>query len=579
MPDYKKSVARLSVGSKQVGTAWLITPQFACTANHCFKVTGTSGNIVLNFKGTNVSATVEDYDKDLDVAILRLNTEISTVHPLECIGRPTNDIPNQPWLGYGFPPDVIDFDEDDDGIVIGGKIRNFASMIGTSPRIQVRCEEGGDVAEGTFSNLCGISGGPIVVRTNEDFSPDFVVGLLSRHRRESDDTFFCVPVDVILNRFPVLSRDAQIKSWDASRRVITLVANGDGSFESNLDDQMLEAVWQSGLKGFYCKIDCEICKRFSDAVERLIVHAKTEDGQPPLELQFSNAALWNSQCQSAGSEWVPLESNTAGRIGDSYSFLEIRSPYLPKGGVLHQSINELTESIQAACDRWVMKHLPRKVDAIFDDPRGHLRYVIADETVAAMKDLWEVWKVSLKSPVQQRRFFALMITHDGTHPVEARAVGAGPRTLDRCILHSIGFSLAICAALSDRLHAVRADAPGNLGDDRLSGHSSGIETIGGMQLQDRHRFTQWQTAVVILPHLKGSYETFASMPETLEKEVYSTPMSITHDPDSTFVINQDAALMRALEGGLQQLRNLLDDRFREIDRLQQRSIDDATNVA
>lgn len=579
MPDYKKSVARLSVDSTQVGTAWLITPQFACTANHCFKDTGISGNIVLNFDGTVVSATVEDHDGDLDVAILRLKTEIPTVQPLECIGRPTNDSPNQPWLGYGFPPDVIEYDKPDGGIVIGGEIRNLTSLDGTSTRIQLECREGGHVAEGSYSDLCGVSGGPVVIRTDEQHSPDFVLGILSRHRRGRDDTFFCVPVDVILNRFDFLSPDARIKSWDATRRVVNLVANSDGTFESNLDDQLLESVWQSGLNGFYCNIDCEICMRFSDAVERIIVHANTEDGQDPLELQFVNAGLWSSQCQSAGNDWVPLESNSSGRIGDSYSFVEIRSPHLPRGGHLHRTIQEVTESIQAACDRWVMRHLEPKVNAIFGDPRGQLRYIIAAETVAAMKDLWKAWKNSLDSHVQQRRFFSLMITHDGTHPVEERAVGAGPRTLDRCILSSIGFSLAICAALSERLHVVRSDTPGNLGDDRLSGHSSGIETINGMQLQDRDRFTKWHTEVVILPHLKGNYETFASMQETLEKEVYSTPMSITHDPDSTFVINQDPALMRALGGGLKQLRDLLEDRFREIDRLQQRSIDDATDVA
>lgn len=579
MLDYKKSVARLSVGSTQIGTAWLITPQFACTAYHCFKDTGTGGDIVLDFGGAIVSASLEDCDTEMDVAILRLGSDAQGIQPLQCIGRPTNDVPNQRWLGYGFPPDVIEFDKPDSGIVIAGHIRTFTSLDGKSPRIQIRCEEGGKVEEGKHSDLCGVSGGPILVRTTEDHSPDFVVGLLSRHRRGSDDTFFCTPSDVILNRFRILSHGIQMKSWDATRRVVNLVANADGTFESNLDDQLLESIWQSGLNGFYCNIDCEVCKRFSDAVERLIVHAKTEDGQTPLPIHFVNADHWKSRCQSAGSEWVPLESNAAGGIGDSYSFIEIQSSYPPRGGNFHQTIEELTESIQAACDRWVMRYLEPKVNAIFEDPRGQLRYVIASETVAAMKDLWEDWKNSLNSQVQQRRFFALMITHDGRHPVDERAVGPGPQTLDRCVLRSIGFSLAICAALSTRLSTVRSDAPGNLGDDGLSGHSSGIETIGGLRLQDRDRFTQWHTEVVILPHLKGNYETFASMQETLEKEVYSTPMSITHDPNSTFVINQDAPLMRALEGGLQQLRDLLDDRFQEIDRLQQRSIDDATDVA
>lgn len=575
MGDYRESIARLEVNGEHVGSAWLLTPNLVCTANHCVGDCELNESVGLQFPSERIMGTVIEKNSEFDIALLQVDGAAHSIGPLPLIARPIAFPISKQFELHGYPVRNSEFHEN--GLTLGGVVRNGRADTRASPLMQLYCDEGARLGD-QESPFGGISGCPVMIRPKDDAEP-VVIGVTSHHHLAQDDILFCTPVDSVIAKYADKTDGAELKSWDALQRILLVARDGE-RYRTNLDESLLKTLWQDGLTGLWCDLRTDECPSLTSAIERIVVNSPFATARPMTDLHFAGAAAWKSRCERCTSDWVPVEDSTIKKTLGQYTFVELANDDLPLGGVYFDDLEQLAGHVRVLCNEWAFKRLRDRVSESFDNPVGELKYKIAPDIVEAMRRLWGEWiNVFSNDPDTLHHFIGLMLSCDGGYLMIDSAAGTGPETIDRCVLHATVFALALCVALPQQLQTPRGKSPGNLGQDEMSGHSSGIQTMSGLTLRMAdHRSHKWKTPFVMLPHLQVAWEVYRVGESRLDKAVNESGKSLSHEPASSFVLPSDIELLSAIADGLDRLRTLLSDRYTEFLLAQERYVTEAKNV-
>ena len=574
MGEFRDSVARLTIDGLHVGSAWLVASDLVCTANHCVVDCQMNADVELWFPSATITGTLIEKDSELDIALIQIDTASHSVVPLELIARPIAFPVSKQFELHGFPVQNAEFHEN--GLTLGGVVRNGNSGTQSSPLMQLYCEEGARLGD-QESPFGGVSGCPVVVRPRDGAEP-VVVGVTSHHHLAQDDILFCTPIDAVIAKHALRTKQAVLRSWDALQRVL-LIARDDEGFRTNLDEHLIKSLWQDGLTGLWCNLLPDECLALTSAIERIVVQSPFATARPITDLHFAGASAWKSRCELCTADWVPVEDSTIKTTLGKYNFVEMENAGLPLGGERFDDLEQLASHLRLVCNEWAFKRLRERMSETFDNPVGELKYNIAPDVVVAMKKLWAAWIIVLSDdPETLHHFIGLMLSCDGGVLMAASAAGTGPETIDRCVLRATVFAMALCVALPEQLQVPRGKSPGNLGQDEMSGHSSGIQTMSGLTLKMADRSHEWKTLFVMLPHLSVPWEAYLVGESRFDKEVNINGGSLNQETTSSLVLPGDVELMGAISCGLVELKALLSKRYSDFRLAQDQYVTEAKNV-
>src|ERR1035438_3101866 len=104
MPRFQDSVGLLELAGNGIGSAWMVAPELALTALHCFGGAQNPIAIRIKFGATRHDAVIVDSDAALDVALLRVVPNDVMPLPVPLLACPAAD-PSVPprWKAHGFP--------------------------------------------------------------------------------------------------------------------------------------------------------------------------------------------------------------------------------------------------------------------------------------------------------------------------------------------------------------------------------------------------------------------------------------------------------------------------------------------
>lgn len=555
MADIREGIACLYLDRNQTGTAWLMTRSLLCTANHCVASLPDGADVKLDFNGTSVAGVVHCRNAALDVALIRVDPDSHAGSPLTLIDRPTT-APHrhrQPWSAIGFPKSVLGYDAKQVSQSIGGTIAEFRGKKLKSPRMELTCVQGGDLALNEGSPLKGVSGGPVAVHFDDDDQIAYVVAVISESTVRSDRTIYATPIDAILHAFPELIEPAKIRSWDAARQIPFIVADADGAFRTNIDRTLLDSIWSQGkgMRGFRTNIQAGDCSWLASAIERIIVHSPFEGSRPSTDLHVTGEAAWQARCRKCARDWLPIEGQHEQTPISKYCFIEKGSENLPLGGRRFVDRENLARFLQELCNQWVLDQLCDKMVEVFSD-ESIVGFRFAADIASQMEALWSNWVADFKGNADLlHHFLGLVLTGNGNQSMQRTAAGVGPETLETCLLRATAFTLAVCTALPPAIHSLKSDVPGNIGDSGMSGHSCGMQARGGKKLNvEMHdRSHRWQTAFVMLPHFSDLWETEAARQARFDQQVNVKGASLTAEPSESVVISGTTDLLVAIETG------------------------------
>ncbi|PHQ33152.1 ABC-three component system protein [Rhodopirellula bahusiensis] len=577
MVDYRHSIARLLLNGKHFGSAWLMASNVVCTASHCVKGCTLGAEIELDFPSGKTTGKLIVDDKQLDIALIEIST-MTGVKPLVMVARPTSLTGSVRWELHGYPVGLHETGLQNSGLKLAGLVRDAHASIDNAPAMQLFCEEGGKLPAGEKSVFAGVSGCPILLRVRESDESLSVVGVMSQHGHSTDSILYCTPIDAVTTTYAEHFPGMSIKSWDGIRRFPTII-NDDKVYRSNLDTTLLDNIWKDGFTGFWCNVRTDESQWLSSAVQRIVVHSPFMQTRPTTTLHVAGKRSWRSGCIKCAEEWIPLTGKTPESFIEKYVFEEVDSTTVPQGGSSFATADELGLYLQKLCNDWTLLQLRDRLAEVFDDHAGLLNYEIAADILDPMKTVWRQWVTALESdPTLNHHFLGLMLSCDGAKEMSDSANGVGPDTLDACIVPTVAFTLAVCAGLPVSIQSPKGQAPGNLGDDAMSGHSCGVQTISRKTLKMAAKTHRWRTSFVMLPHLDLAWETFHGTQSTLNKNVGQVAKSLNEEPAASIVLPSDVELLTAIANGLAELRTLLRDRCELLVSQQEEYVDGAKHV-
>lgn len=578
MGEFRDSVARMTVRGLHVGSAWLVTSDLVCTANHCVVNCELNADVELQFPSATITGNLIEKDSELDIALIQIAAASHSVAPLELIARPIQLTASTQWQLHGYPVQHAEYHEG--GLSLNGHVDNARSGSATSPLMQLLCNQGLTTGDGqpAQSPFGGVSGCPVVVCPRDNEDQTFVIGVIAHHHTAQDNILYCTPIDEVVSRHSNRFPDTTLKSWDATRKIL-IVGRGENGFRTNLDASLIKNLWQDGLTGLWCNLLPDVLPVLTSAIERIVVQSPFARATPNTDLHFKGADAWKSRCERCTMDWVPVDESTIKTTLGKYSFVELADDRLPHGGEHFDSLAQLADHVRGLCNQWAFERLRVRMSETFDNPVGELKYNIAPDVLVAMQKLWAEWiEVFSNDQETLHHFIGLMLSCDGGVLMADSAAGTGPETIDRCVLRATVFAMALCVALPEQLQKPRGTSPGNLGQDEMSGHSSGIQTMGGLTLTMADRSHKWKTLFVMLPHLSAPWEAYRVGESRFDKEVNEASQSFNQEPASSLVLPGDFELMQAISNGLNDLKTLLSKRYSEFQLVQDKYVSGAKNV-
>lgn len=577
MSNHRASIARLLVNDRHVGSAWLMVEKVVCTASHCVKDCEIGAEVKLEFPTNSTVGILLVSDVELDIALIVIES-LDGIEPLQMVARPLTATGSSNWELHGYPVGLHDTGLQNSGLTLGGAIRDTRGTIGNAPAMQLYCEEGSKLPRGESSVFAGVSGCPILVKLKDSDEALFVVGVMSQHGASQDNILFCTPIDAIVADYADHFAAVSVKSWDAVRRIPTIVNDGV-KFRTNIDSQLLNTIWSDGFTGFWCNVRTYESRWLSSAVQRIVVHSPFVQTRATTTLSVAGERSWKSGCIKCAEDWLPLTGRTPESSIEKFVFEEINSATAPQGGLSFDSADDLGLHLQQVCNDWTLLHLRDRLAEVFDDHAGLLNYEIAPDILDPMRDLWQRWAALLEAdPILNHHFLGLMLSCDGAKKLSDSADGVGPDTLSTCIIPSVAFTLAVCAGLPNSIQSPKGEAPGNLGDDAMSGHSCGVQTISRRTLKMAAKSHRWRTSFVMLPHLDLAWETFNGTESTLSKGVNQVAKSLDEEPAASIVLPSDVELLTAISKGRLELREVLRERCEVLVAHQEKYVDGAKHV-
>jgi hypothetical protein len=541
------SIGKVSQGGTW-GTCWLISPRHAITANHCV---GDIGSLVLlEFRDAQdnllrVDAQVLSKEEILDGALLQFDCDIPLVPLAICGCENISTVPGVQWNGHGFPAraqPVID------RVALHGTIINqhgrLSSGFGRAPVIQIFCEEGQGVGwistENSFgqriSYLQGISGGPVCVPNQNNR----VIGII-RCSPFSETTIFATPIYKLMEAFKEHLPGVVLYSWQTDIIWIQSDPSAPKVVHTNISGQNIHASWQHGgpVRQLFCNLRPADAGLLVAAILRIALHAPSVT-----QLIVTKHELWRERFSQLAKDWIPLKQFDAGQL--TPTFTETPAGINHAGGE-SLSIQEVASMIHATCDRWILDELSDQIERVFasDNSVGIFGFQIALDIRAQMRMMWQEWRQSLEADtLLLHHFLALMVTINGEHDTLSQpVVGAGPRTLDRCILRTLAFSLAV-SSCSETLFMPKGLHPGNLSHGAGDGHACGIEVHNGVSLHSALRkIADWKVRVLLLTHLSCSQRELTATNKRINEPISGSRPTLDRPPIRTLLLPGDQVEM------------------------------------
>ncbi|MGZ0710066.1 ABC-three component system protein [Coraliomargarita sp. W4R53] len=341
---------------------------------------------------------------------------------------------------------------------------------------------------------------------------------------------------------------------------VVIIREGEdaGSIISNIDQQLIMAAWTSNtVKEIIVDLPWNRNDPLITAVLRIALHQN--EGS---RLKVRNASAWNERIHKYADTWIALEQfNPTEKSNIS---IELQTAAVGTGNP-YSSSNELARSIHSLCDLFILNVLNNRLDIIFEatNPRDHIGFHIADDVKDEMIKTWDNWNASLeKDPELLHHFLALMLTENGAHDItKGYCPGAGPLTIEDCILPATVFSLAITPFLPNAM-GPKHPLPGNLSSTNSSGHSCGINAVKRTRLDSALKQHQWSTDLVLLQHVRQSPMTWQISTDPLTNSSQSPRPSLTSPSPAGALITRDEETEAAIGKNIQELTDHLSRRDR-----------------
>lgn len=555
------SEAKIRIGGRITGTAWLVHPRHAITAAHCVGALGTAVellfvNPISHAYDVPIAATVLVRDALQDGALLQLATAPPGIPVLSIIQSPVDTRPQ--WLARGFPAiaenNVHLFEargtvgvttalvQDGNPQVIQLNLANASS----APELRVD-----EITGNAVHSLAGLSGS--AVRILDDLGAGHVIGIIRCSvTAMPQDIIYAAPIEALWDEFAphlpgvTLHRQSRTNGTVRTGPVV-------GSVISNIDEDLVAAAWKDNVvKDITVDLPWDATSPLIPAILRIILH------QPGIErLRVRNPAAWNARLHNYADTWIALERFNLQGIGNPA--IECAQPSTESGNSF-SSGSAVAEVIHSACDRFVLEHVDQRLGLLFEltQPRDIAGYDIARDVLQQMKVTWAAWRSPLRADAALlHHFLALMLTHEGGHDCTLDpSPGAGPLTMEECILPAIIFGLAIAPILPTTL-APKHPQPGNVGQNGTSGHACGILAIKRRRMEFELRGRQWQTQVVLLQGLRCTAEVLQASTSTLLSGNHSQRPTLNRPAPSALVISRDEETEAAIGAGARQLRHHL----------------------
>lgn len=559
---HRQSIGKLLVNGAPKGTAWMITPNLALTANHCFRGAPAGAELKVRFGLNEHIVQILESDAGLDIALLSFAPGAVLPVNLKLLARPAEAMqPGQVapiWGGFGYPPAI----NEGDGFTMSGKVDDLRWTRYGQPAVQLTCEQVTNRPDFNKAFLGGFSGGPAFAH-RDDVSGVFGV-ILEAPPELAEKVISAVPVEAIIERFPG-HLNVPVKSWDAITGRVVITQGPGTSVRSNVSFESIDAMWRNRIGGMWCNLEPDIPGALPGAVARLLLHARAT-GTPVLNLEMPIG--WRDKVRAAGKNWIHVEAFKPDALIGGYAWNALNGA-VPVDGTLHADANALAHAIHQYCDLWILRELRTAMIGLLeaDSTVEQLRFAIARDLREQMGTLWATWHQQLQAnPVLLHHFLALLMTEVGDYDTTTPSGGAGTVTLFPCLLRALAFSLAVCSCKT-KISALKHPAPGNVGTPTLSGHVCGIGLFNGQLLHLGLGSHQWATSVVLIPNCPERWEQIQSTEARFDK--VDGDASLRRDPPRNLVLTGDRELLTALGVSRDAFGAKLEERCKDFAELQQ----------
>lgn len=554
------SIAKIIIDGVPKGTAWLIHAEHVATAAHCVGLNGSKAmvhflDLVTGEVDQGIEATVVVSNSLLDAALLKLSsprTDLVVLPVTEC--GPSNGHPD--WISEGFPAAA-------EGMVssfgFSGSVQLMHANLQRGGKnasvIQLECRHGTDRLQHQFMvdrdglqihMLGGVSGSAIRLPDRGDRVVAIVRCAMSPL---GASVIYACPIWAVWSEFTPHLPGVVLHKWLPTVGMVRPDPN-QGSVLSNIDEDLIAAAWKDNvITDITVDLPWDSASPLIPAILRIILH------QPGIQrLRVRNPAAWNARLVSYADAWIALERFNPQEVVNPA--IDCAQP-CAESGTSFSSVSAVAEVIHSTCDRFVLEYLDQRLGLMFEltQPRDIAGYDIASDVLHQMKVTWAAWFSALRADAALlHHFLALMLTHQSGHDSTIDpSPGAGPLTMEDCILPATIFGLAIAPFLPTTL-APKRPQPGNVGQNATSGHACGILAIKRQRLEFGLRGKQWQTQVVLLQGLRCSAEVLQASTTTLLSGNHSQRPTLNRPAPSALVISRDIETETAIGAGAQQLR-------------------------
>ncbi|MGJ8649495.1 MAG: ABC-three component system protein [Opitutaceae bacterium] len=572
------SSAKITENGELRGTAWLIDPTHAVTAAHCVSQ-GIDGIYQLSFQSSTgfhepVDAKVVSYRDTLDGALLEILGDMpANLTALEVCYRGSSGAPS--WQADGFPQITEE-------LVNSFRLDGAISLLSTTrssgdPVIQLSCNQADrpynelTVEDGSAASfLIGSSGSAIIVPSQNNR----VVGIISFAPKEVEGTtIFATPIDALWEHFQEHLPNVIPHTWQGdSHLFIRSKEDSPEEVETNLTTNDIDRIWTVGSA---LKLDCDLFTRSSPFTEsallRIMLHSKGHT-----DISTAQLPLLQQKLNRAMIDCIPISQPVS-------VLLNTNTGINNRSGHIH-SDDSFAKEIHRHCDRWVLGKIDNELKGLFLTSTGQTvefdGYTIAADIIDSMKKTWENWYSELNQGDGSllHHFLTLMLTPHSDHNIDNDVgIGVGPLTIDRCILTSMIFSLALVPLMDEVLTPKRPDF-GNLGSETWNGHSCGIVTYQNAKLDTHLVNHKWLTKIILLSGFEQSAEVLMTEVSRLDTSTSSQSVSLDQTPPSSLIIPCDRKIRIAISQGVEALTLCLRERFKKHDLSQVEYIEMASNT-
>lgn len=302
-------------------------------------------------------------------------------------------------------------------------------------------------------------------------------------------------------RAPCISAAQSTATSDAAlpgslRVYIQLAGVGRATWSGDITLDDCHSPWVSGSNcEIYCDLNAADSSRLLPAIARMCAHATN------CTLFTQDTVGWRSAMERLWS----AETHPGPNVVLGCSIADWREPPATPPEA-DSNIGDIADAIHNRLDAETLSALHQTLFSFLGPPAAVSGWSVEPVLRDHLWALWGSWRETLASDAgKRRRFLKLLASADDQSEVrDALLVRVGPRIVNPYLAKPTIFALTF-AACSGRATAPAAQHPGNVAVGSLTGHTCGVEWMGGRTIRStivgRH---PWTTNVVLLSQLKDA---------------------------------------------------------------------------